>query len=184
MKKTLTLMSSAVVLLGAAATTHAAPILLEDTIMFSETGIDSGELLQYGGNRVNGLDYGGDTVKWVHQYSFLPAVDYLIRGTLTLSLRDDNDMAGDYGLLFTESESTWRFGGEIDSGEGFAFDLDLGSLADGQFMVLLKSTLGDFTIDKSVLSIEYMPVSEPGTLVLLGSGLLGLVAARKKRKFS
>lgn len=37
-------------------------------------------------------------------------------------------------------------------------------------------------LDESIMMMDYTPVSEPGTLVLLGSGLLGLGAFRFRRK--
>jgi hypothetical protein len=58
-------------------------------------------------------------------------------------------------------------------------------LYDGIFQVKLGSAGGDFYIDKSVLAINYTPVSnnavpEPATIILFGLGLMGLAGVRRK----
>ena len=67
------------------------------------------------------------------------------------------------------------------------YDIDCSYLDDGRFEVLLGSVFGDFTINSSILAIEYddnnsaaAPVPEPATCILMGMGLLGMVAGRKK----
>lgn len=54
--------------------------------------------------------------------------------------------------------------------------------ADGTLFVQITSTLGDFFIDSSTLSVVTKDVSVPesSSLVLLGLGLLGLGAMRRK----
>lgn len=65
-------------------------------------------------------------------------------------------------------------------------DLGISSLArlnlDGTLFVEVTSTLGDFYIDSSTLTVDAQKVSVPesGTLMLLGLGLLGLGVMRRK----
>ena len=57
----------------------------------------------------------------------------------------------------------------------------LGSLnADGLLQVKVSSLWGDFRVGNSVLSVEVSEVPAPGTLGLLGAGLVALGLVRRK----
>ena len=79
--------------------------------------------------------------------------------------------------------------GEVDTGI-YEYSVDVDFLLDGRFMVTLVSLLGDFYIDKSVLSIEYLPdsghasVPDASIMFLLGPSLivLGIISRRKSKK--
>jgi hypothetical protein len=181
------------ILLSFSGVTYALPYSVTDTTRFYSHSTDSTEdLLSNGGAYVNELEYASDWVTWRHQYTFDPAATSITSATLTLSLRDDGGFldSREFGFGWTEG-GAWGYR-EVDTGD-YTLNVGLSGLSDGNYTVTLASSWGDFIIDLSRLIINYegsetvsgvtgvASVPEPGKILLLGVGLIGLAGFSRKK---
>jgi len=184
MKKFLGIFSALLLVMVWVSSSDATPITFIDTTFFNPTGTNPLEdYVRHGRGTVNKLDGILDYVTWIHHFDFVPPAEEVTAGKLTVWLKDDAEdpwwFPCEYAFGWAE-DGTWDLG-EVDTGD-YSYNVTASYLEDGKFQIVLGSLGGDFYIDRSDLKVTYNPVPEPGTLLLLGSGLLGLAGYGFKRK--
>lgn len=172
--------------LGAAflpALADATPITITDEITFGESEGHVWGFMHYG-NRLN----------YYHPYDYpnpssLFDLDNLVSGTLTITTTDNPDNGfGDRTWAWVLTNGEWL--GSLTPFGSQLFDVDISQIADnnGGLLVTVGTCLGDFYVTDSVLELTYddppapTPTPEPATLLLMGSGLVGISVAFRKRK--
>jgi hypothetical protein len=190
------LLFSAVMLLvfGMLGRANAIPVTAEVLIDFTNfewTYTEPPEDLDaYGGSYVLALEDEGDFLAYTHHFDFSFLEIY--EATLTIAFDDDEDYdtwAGDeYATVSIEGSSMPAFEVQDANVEFVVLNSDV---EDGMLAVVISAygdedpgypLDNDFRVDWSSLEITYEPdpAPEPATLILFGSGALGLAAFRRK----
>jgi hypothetical protein len=103
-------------------------------------------------------------------------------------LLDGNDTPSEYGWFWSEDDTSWKNidSSDIDTGY-YSFNINMSALDDLGVYAAISNTANfatyqsDFSIALSVLEVEYTPVPEPASFVLIGCGILALFCYQRRK---
>ena len=106
-------------------------------------------------------------------------LDTIESATLSISI---DDIRWNWTLGSLVADSSYLYAGLILEGD-FEFDVLAQVVSDHYVAVTLDNWLDPISIDGISIEGDYAPVPEPATMLLLGSGLIGLVGLGRKKFF-
>ena len=174
MKKLIaTIVCLGMMVLGTVGIATALPITFTDTTFFYESGIDpDSDLVGFSGEDVDYLEGSGDYVTWTQYFDFDPAAAEIVSGELTLYLGDD-----EFGIWNLSRPCSYSGYGPGHGPPGHVPGYVPGHGPPGH----VPGHVPGYVPGHGPLGPNPAPVPEPATVMLVGTGLLGMIAFGRKR---
>jgi len=124
-----------------------------------------------------------DLVDDVFVYGDVNTGDFINTARLYVEITDDDgnscfDLELERADFYVDGDMIFN---DIEVNSGL-FSLNVISwVSDYMLYVTIDDVEGDFLVNRMAVGGDYTPVPEPSTILLLGSGLLGLVGYNRKR---
>ena len=137
------------------------------------------------------LDASNNAYSYEHDINdngYNSATDSILSANLLMYLYDDSDQDASE-CVTVEFDSNFQQNFEVETCL-YKFDVEVSMLDDGVLLVDLAQTHGDFGLGLSVLNVEVDRVEgglnapEPATMLLFGTGLIGMAAVGRKKFFN